>query len=1110
MSAARQTTVAQRLRTSRDSSWRQRAIATSPFFDAGWYLGRYGDIRRAGVDPLEHYFAHGESEDRDPGPEFDVDAYVWMNPGARGQALTHYHRTLHAASLTPDDLRPNQVIDVNLPALTLGWLDESWYTHAHPGASATELNGLHPWVHHRRTGLDPSPVFDNAEYHSQMSTAEQHEEPVLHWLRADEHAALRPQVVSRPAPLHPPYRPLVQHRVRPPAALADLDVAVMIHAFYPDLLQPLLVPVRHITAATTLLVSVVEPNDAAAAHRMIDDVLGAAQPRVVKIVPNRGRNFAPLLCSFRDEVRQHEFLLHLHTKKSLYSGTEQTDWRTHLVTSLLPSSAGVDAILSLLADDASVGVVQAPTWSSFPHWGNHWLGNRSTGAALYERLGVRDRIAHGYLSYPVGGMFWAKTAALEPLLDLDITAGDFDREHGQTDRTLAHAIERTIPAAASVAGFDTVEFDAIAAQWRRNWTQSNVPDFGAIDSAALDLALDAADLVTVDLFDTLLLRPALEPDVLFDVLAMQLTARSADDTETGSVSVDGPGLVAIRRAAEHDLRVNYTIAGDVSLDEIYAAAITEHAEDTAHLLLLKRLELDLERRIAIPRTWLIERLLADRSRQTDAGQKPRRYVLMTDTTQPSPAIEALLTQIGAADLFDDLYVSNACRARKDTGTMWSMARELEAPAPGRWLHLGDNEFSDIQQASDRGVSWFHVPAPAAIAQFGGVDSALLPDETRAGTQLVAGHGLASLASHPIGGTDDQGSVDAFGYGVLGPLTLTFVAWMLQTAREQRIDRLLFTARDGHLALDLFNRIRVFLPADAPRADYFYMSRRMALGMLQHDGDHLAHICDAGDFSGRLGDMLKARIGLTLRGPDGDRVSQTEIVLPTDTALVVDALTPFLPEIVEHGTTELQAFHAYLRHLDVTPDEHLGLVDLGYSGTTQKALNELIAQKISGLYYVTTARANDLGDAAHSCFGTDVTLGGHNLIYDKALTFELVCSAEHPQVERFEHDQRGLRVVFNPRTASAPSDRRRVEIAQDAAIRFVRDHIERFGVEVLDLPIDPATVISSIERCMGTLVPEVNDIFAGSVIDDFFCGRGEQSVTGTAARPSDRDRSTRPA
>ena len=50
-------------------------------------------------------------------------------------------------------------------------------------------------------------------------------------------------------------------------------------------------------------------------------------------------------------------------------------------------------------------------------------------------------------------MFWARSAALVPLLELDLTFEDFPAETGQTDGTLAHAIERLYLYSCERAGY---------------------------------------------------------------------------------------------------------------------------------------------------------------------------------------------------------------------------------------------------------------------------------------------------------------------------------------------------------------------------------------------------------------------------------------------------------------------------------------------------------------------------------------------------------------------------------------------------------------------------------------------------------------------------------
>ncbi|MCM2294287.1 hypothetical protein NAC44_18325 [Allorhizobium sp. BGMRC 0089] len=62
-------------------------------FDSHWYLDRYEDVRRAGINPLLHYMFHGWQEGRNPGPNFNTQYYLDQNEDVRIKGvnpLVHY------------------------------------------------------------------------------------------------------------------------------------------------------------------------------------------------------------------------------------------------------------------------------------------------------------------------------------------------------------------------------------------------------------------------------------------------------------------------------------------------------------------------------------------------------------------------------------------------------------------------------------------------------------------------------------------------------------------------------------------------------------------------------------------------------------------------------------------------------------------------------------------------------------------------------------------------------------------------------------------------------------------------------------------------------------
>lgn len=57
----------------------QKIISESPYFDPEWYLKVNKDVRKAGIDPAEHYLRSGWKEWRNPGPEFSSGSYLIAN-----------------------------------------------------------------------------------------------------------------------------------------------------------------------------------------------------------------------------------------------------------------------------------------------------------------------------------------------------------------------------------------------------------------------------------------------------------------------------------------------------------------------------------------------------------------------------------------------------------------------------------------------------------------------------------------------------------------------------------------------------------------------------------------------------------------------------------------------------------------------------------------------------------------------------------------------------------------------------------------------------------------------------------------------------------------------
>jgi FMN phosphatase YigB (HAD superfamily) len=661
-------------------------------------------------------------------------------------------------------------------------------------------------------------------------------------------------------------------------------------------------------------------------------------------------------------------------------------------------------------------------------------------------------------------MFWARVDALRPLFEAGITAEDFEEEPAGTDGTLAHAVERVIDITARDRGYRSVEFDRDTAQWRDNWSTRNAPRLEELPLDHLREQMLAARLVSVDLFDTLDLRPTLSPTTLQYFAARHLLpAKEAESAVRDRLEAEA----AARRAPERE--------GDVTLREIHRhlAAVRSDADD------LIRFEQEIEHACAVPRPSLLALLV-------EAHAAGVRIVLMSDTTLPRPEIEQLLSEVGAGDLFDELYLSNEMLARKDTGTMWQVVEQLEQVPRDAWVHLGDNEFSDLQMPATMGIGHLHVPAPAGIAQFHRFVGTA-PGQTRA-TQAVVGSATVGLfGEHPA----DWSPVRRFGYSGLGPLLAAFVGWLALHPAVTASDHVLFVARDGALPYEAVRRLRPFLPPSLGRSQYFLCSRRTALAVASA-GEPALHLVLGGNFRGTLHDLLTERIGLAL--PDDPQLHRP-VELPRDHDECVLALAPHLPAISAHACTELAAFRWYLHSLGIEPQHTLALVDLGYSATTQRALATVVPNRIAGLYGATSPRARDASDEGlelHALFGRDVEWGQGHGILDHSMLLEALFAADHGQVQQFSAGGGGLRVHLKDH-ARTDADRAQIREAQEAAIEFCTDLVSRWGPAVFEEAIDPAAALDPWQYVLSSHTPWATALFRQLTVDDQFTGFGRAPV-----------------
>jgi lipopolysaccharide biosynthesis protein len=231
----------------------------------------------------------------------------------------------------------------------------------------------------------------------------------------------------------------------PPPALR---IAAACHIFHAALSAELRDALARIPGRLTVVLSTdTEDKRAEIAHAFSGWDKGEVE---VRIVPNRGRDIGPKLTAYGDLYDRHDLVLYLHSKRDNHL-VDGAGWRRYLLHTLAGSPAIAGSILEAFRRDPRLGIVAPQHWEPVRRWLD-WGDDFFLARDLARRMGFGLSPAH-VLDFPSGSMFWARPAALRPLLGLGWRAEDFPEEAGQLDGTPAHAVERLFLFACEAAGY---------------------------------------------------------------------------------------------------------------------------------------------------------------------------------------------------------------------------------------------------------------------------------------------------------------------------------------------------------------------------------------------------------------------------------------------------------------------------------------------------------------------------------------------------------------------------------------------------------------------------------------------------------------------------------
>ena len=345
--------------------------------------------------------------------------------------------------------------------------------------------------------------------------------------------------------------------------------------------------------------------------------------------------------------------------------------------------------------------------------------------------------------------------------------------------------------------------------------------------------------VSFDIFDTLVVRPFLNPTDLFIVMDKKFREWTNNKTamEFNLMRVDSEKL-----ARQNKLRDDSN-AQDIFLDEIYDTMKKRYRIDEALIDRLKKLEIEQELRFC-------EKRQTGYDLYSLAVYLGKKVICTSDMYLPKDIIERILQKNEYKDL-NFVYVSCEYNKTKASGDLYDFVLKDNDLKGLQMVHIGDNYVSDYEHAKAKKINAYCLPKAVEIFLDDKVTNALsamlyhnLPfwiDTANSmnftGIRTMIAVVANKYFDNPFKSfnrlSDFNSDPYLIGYYALGMYMFGLNKWMLDDFKNENYEKIVFMARDGYLPIQCYKLMKKYYK-NAPKEEYLYISRKALIPIIIQD------------------------------------------------------------------------------------------------------------------------------------------------------------------------------------------------------------------------------------------------------------------------------------
>lgn len=581
----------------------------------------------------------------------------------------------------------------------------------------------------------------------------------------------------------------------------------------------------------------------------------------------------------------------------------------------------------------------------------------------------------------------------------------------------------------------------------------------AVSAEEISEQLCRSDVVSFDIFDTLIIRPFSKPEDLFYIVGEKLGV---------------PDFRRLRMEAERAARAEKAAKGhgtETDIYEIYAVLyrMTGICTETG-------IEAELQTEHQLCRANPFMKKVFDNVKA--AG---KTIIISSDMYLPRSFILQLLEKNGFNG-FSELYLSNETGCGKWDGGLYSL---ICSDHSGKSIaHIGDNTFSDVQNAKKHGLSPFHYP-----------------NVNRSGEKFrprnmspITGSAYSGIVNSTLY-TERYSPAFEYGFKCGGLLILGFCGFIHEHSLRFGADKILFLSRDGYIVKKVYDML---YPED--KTEYVYWSRAAAAKLCADifPQEYVRRfIVQKSEKGFTIGEILRSMgiSGISLPFDPAEKLTRKNM------EKLISEIHLHMPEICSCLKTIRQGAERYFREI-LKNCRRAVTVDCGWAGSGNIMLEAFVRRTMGadiafkGLLAGSNSANQDDSDFSETyfktdrlaayCFSSDTNRNFYEFHYPAKkhnVFFELLFGAPCPSCTGF--DENGP--VFDNEAENSEL----INEIHNGELEFIRRYLDIFGNIPYMLKISGSDAYAPFAAALSDGGDHLRGIFRSAVFDELADGRKEK-------------------